>query len=125
MRPSIVAALVIGLLLFAPTTSLLAQQRATTDQGELIQTLLNRIEQLERRVSELESSRPALRPPQPEQAVLTPDMIHAESAQTAEGPNLKIAGFSDINFGGSDQPDSKSGFTEGQFILHLNSNLSP
>ena len=54
------------------------------------------------------------------------DMTHTVVEPAPEaGPNLKIAGFSDFNFSGSDQPGTKSGFTEGQFILHLNSNLSP
>jgi hypothetical protein len=39
-------------------------------------------------------------------------------------PSLKIAGFSDFNFAGTDQHGTKSGFNEGQFVLHLNSNLS-
>lgn len=39
-------------------------------------------------------------------------------------PSLKIAGFSDFNFAATDQKGTKSGFNEGQFVLHLNSNLS-
>jgi hypothetical protein len=46
----------------------------------------------------------------------------AEGAETY--PALKVAGFSDINFSGTDQRGARSGFTEGQFILHLNSALS-
>jgi hypothetical protein len=51
------------------------------------------------------------------------------AATTPEGvaptyPSLKVAGFSDFDFGASNQPGTKSGFNEGQFILHLNSNLA-
>jgi hypothetical protein len=40
-------------------------------------------------------------------------------------PNTTLSGFSDFTFGGGDQPGTKTGFSEGQFILHFNSNLSP
>ena len=39
-------------------------------------------------------------------------------------PSLKLAGFSDFNFGATDQRGSRSGFTEGQFALHMSSALS-
>jgi hypothetical protein len=42
-----------------------------------------------------------------------------------EYPSLKLTGFSDVNFSATDQPDVRSGFTEGQFALHLTSALSP
>jgi len=51
-------------------------------------------------------------------------MPHPESQNQSGVPNLKIAGFSDFNFSASDLPGSKSGFSEGQFILHMNSRLS-
>jgi hypothetical protein len=111
-----------------------AQQQQAPSQTELIQTLLNRIDQLERRVSELEGTKTAATAaaapsapirPQPIAQTAPGEMIHGEPQTTGDTPNLKIAGFSDFNFSGSDQPGSKSGFNEGQFILHLNSNLSP
>jgi len=100
-----------------------AQQPNTTAQDERVQTLLNRIDQLERRVADLE---PAKAPAavKPAAAMAGMEMPHPESQNQPSGPNLKIAGFSDFNFSASDVPGSKSGFNEGQFILHLNSNLS-
>src|SRR5438094_2355416 len=114
-------------LLFVPAHQLFAQQQRTT-QTETIETLLARIERLERRVAELEGSRvqaePAAQRAEPVQAPT--EALHPEVVQPAsEGPSLKIAGFSDFNFSGSDQKGTKSGFTEGQFVLHLNSNLTP
>src|SRR3989454_2060678 len=114
-------------LLFLPAHEVSAQQQRTT-QTETIETLLARIERLERRLAELEGSRvqaePAAQRAEPAQApaqVLHPEVVVPAAS---EGPSLKIAGFSDFNFSGSDQKGTKSGFTEGQFVLHLNSNLT-
>ena len=121
-----VAAVLSAVLISIQPLRLLAQQRTPASQEELIQMLLQRIDQLEKRVSELEGvqSKPAAAPPvaqhSMDDAARSPEVLQS----APEGPNLKIAGFSDLNFGASDQPGSKSGFTEGQFILHLNSNLS-
>jgi hypothetical protein len=135
MRPFIVT--FTALWLFAAAPLLRAQQRnAATSDAELIQSLLNRIDQLEKRVADLEGSRtqpaaqnqPPTTPPapSPSQPVTQAEMTHAVVEPAPEaGPNLKIAGFGDFDFSGSDQPGTKSGFSEGQFILHLNSNLSP
>ncbi len=132
MKPLIVAVAVAVVLFFAGTPRLTAQQRNPANQAsqaEIIQTLLTRIDQLERRVSELEASRPQTpAPPRQQPAQIEPvvDVGHLESTPVAvpDFPNLKIAGFSDFNFSGSDLKGNKSGFTEGQFILHLNSNLT-
>src|SRR5436309_3568860 len=125
MKPLIMALLIVAVLLLASPRSLSAQAQSPANQAEIIQTLLNRIDQLEKRVSQLEGSKePAAAAAQ--QAAAPPEMNHGEAIPTtADSPNLKIAGFSDFNFSGSDQPGTKSGFSEGQFILHLNSNLSP
>lgn len=40
-------------------------------------------------------------------------------------PNLKLRGFSDINFSATDQPSDTRGFSEGQFVVHFSSALSP
>jgi len=128
MKPFIVATAVFAILFFTAEPRLSAQQANQVNQAQLIQTLMTRIEQLEKRVSELEASKPTpvAATPQPQQAIEPSDLIHSESAQPSpEAPNLKIAGFSDFNFGASDAAGTRSGFTEGQFILHLNSNLSP
>src|SRR5207244_6573369 len=42
-----------------------------------------------------------------------------------EYPSLELRGFSDIDFSGSDQKGTHSGFSEGQFTLHLVSALAP
>jgi hypothetical protein len=135
MRPFIVT--FTALWLFAAAPLLPAQQRnAASSDAELIQSLLTRIEQLEKRVADLEGpkAQPTAQAQAPATAAASPasqpvtqaEMTHAVVEPAPEaGPNLKIAGFSDFNFSGSDQPGTKSGFTEGQFILHLNSNLSP
>jgi hypothetical protein len=46
-------------------------------------------------------------------------------AQEPAYPSLKITGFTDFNFSATDKPGSKSGFSEGQFVLHFASALSP
>ncbi len=56
------------------------------------------------------------------------DEAAAEETEMPEQtyPNLKIGGFTDINFGVSDSPGqlSNGGFSEGQFVLHFTSELS-
>src|SRR5438045_2689355 len=112
MKSSIVIVTVSAVLLFAQPSRLSAQQRNPVNQAELIQTLLTRIDQLEKRVSELEGSKPqAAAPARAEEPHAPADLTHSEGTQPAtDAPNLHIAGFSDINFSGSDQPGSKSGF---------------
>ena len=113
-------------LSFLLTSTALAQSGNVPDQAQLIQNLMSRIDQLERRVAELEGARA-----QATAAALAP-VTAADPMQmgtpvdgTDSRPSLHIAGFTDINFAATDQPGGHSGFTEGQFILHLNSNLSP
>jgi hypothetical protein len=109
-------------------------------QAELIRALLTRIDQLEQRMAQMEKAHAKETPepreepetkPEPARAGAHP--AHAEHGigpQTAPDevlshPTLKIAGFSDLNFVTTDQRGTKSGFTEGQFILHLSSTLAP
>jgi hypothetical protein len=138
MKPmkALIAATAVSAVMFVGAEPRLSAQQANqgnqgnpANQAQLIQTLLTRIEQLEKRVSELEASKPAAAAaatPAPKPAIDASDLIHGETMPAStEGPNLKIAGFSDFNFGASDATGTHSGFTEGQFILHLNSNLSP
>jgi hypothetical protein len=40
-------------------------------------------------------------------------------------PTLKIAGFGDVNFSGTDKPEGPRGFNLGQLALHMASELSP
>src|SRR5439155_3130255 len=47
------------------------------------------------------------------------------AAALPQSPSLELRGFSDIDFSGSDQKGTHSGFSEGQFTLHLVSALAP
>jgi len=114
-------------VIFVWSVPLSAQQTVPANQAELIQTLMNRVEQLEKRVAELEGSKtpPAL--PHDVQEALVGAVPPAQAITNAnvEGPSLKLNGFGDVNFAATDQPGAHSGFNEGQFILHVHSNLSP
>ena len=57
----------------------------------------------------------------------TPVMEHDQPAQSPvkEYPSLKIAGFGDLNFATTKNPEGAKGFTLGQFVLHMTSELSP
>jgi hypothetical protein len=110
-----------------------AQTTPPGTQDEVIRELLSRIDKLESRVAELESQAPGRTAPptaaaEPRQAPMTD---HSQMPETASGPDvqptypsLKIAGFSDVNFAATDQRGTRSGFNEGQFILHMSSALS-
>ena len=140
----------LALFLLAPVCAQ-AQAQATPspDQAELIKTLLVRIEQLEKRaadvdrleqrVGELEAARGLVAsqpsaPPAAAQAPSEPSALaaaqehagpHAGGNQTEHRfPSLQLRGFSDVDFSATDEPNSKSGFTLGQFILHVTSPLS-
>ena len=131
-------------LLFAPAV-VSAQPASTSDSADLVRALLNRVEQLEKRVAELEgrsgtpapSGQPAVAAAAP--AITAPETAAAHPNQIAEGPQVHmghgrtsemnvpsthIAGFSDIDFAATNKPGSHSGFNEGQFVLHMNSALS-
>jgi hypothetical protein len=43
----------------------------------------------------------------------------------AEYPLFRLAGFADVDFSAQDKSEGARGFTEGQFVLHLASALSP
>jgi hypothetical protein len=114
-------------------------QAVQSDQTELIRVLRSRIDQLEQRMAQMEkamaiSSSAFQASPEAKLVPANPmaHMGHAEHVTGTDGvsgeanyPSLKIAGFSDLNFSATNQPGVKSGFNEGQFILHLNSNLAP
>ncbi len=128
---------VITLTLIAPFLG--RAEQAAPGQAELIQTLLARIDRLEKRVNELESKngvapaaeiRPLAATAVPVTHAATTEMGHDHEAMlgpaTLAGgtPNLRLAGFSDFNFSSTDQHGTKSGFSEGQFILHMSSALT-
>src|SRR5580704_2193621 len=113
---------VIAISLVAPLA--FCAQSSTPSQADLIQALLTRIDKLEKRVAELETKSGAAAQPVVHDAA-THDHDHeaAPSGQSST-PSLRLAGFSDFNFAATDQHGAKSGFNEGQFILHLSSALS-
>ncbi|HEY2012323.1 MAG TPA: hypothetical protein VGH38_02430, partial [Bryobacteraceae bacterium] len=128
-----------GRTLLLCTLSLLSSaawaQSNNSGQTELIQQLLQRIDQLERRVTELEAAKPGAGLAAPNVVTQAAPAVHASPVPgehdhgtavepQATYPSLKIAGFSDMDFSASDQKGTHSGFSEGQFILHLSSALS-
>jgi len=101
---------------------------------------LARIDKLERRVAELENNSQDtanvagtdLATQAAGSTVLPTEHIHREPQGQSERaelqptyPSLNIAGFTDFNFKATDQRGAKSGFDEGQFVLHFSSALSP
>jgi hypothetical protein len=120
-------------------------QTTDTTTHELIQSLLTRIDTLEKRVAELEHERSAAvpHPALPAPAAAAGEATHAQHERALiEGaqpsyPSLKLSGFSDFDFSGTDLHTPaggfsqqtllrpQSGFEEGQFILHFSSALSP
>jgi hypothetical protein len=136
-------------MLWLATAGLLAQSESASPEPEpTVQTLLARIQQLEKRMSEYEDherkeatlngnsalpfqGKPAqgceMKDMEPQ-----PQMAHAQPAPTSREvreaqthyPFLQIHGFGDVNFSATDQPGSVSGFNLGQFVLHFASPLS-
>jgi hypothetical protein len=114
-------------LLLSPVLS--AQAPDPVNQAELIQQLLQRIDRLEKRVTELEGSRPEQPAPAPATAAIAAPAaqghVHGTTMEPAISyPSLKLSGFGDLNYSASSQPGTHSNFNEGQFILHLTSALS-
>lgn len=136
--------IVVGLSLLLPPVVVGAQSAGSDDSAEMIRALLARVEHLEKRVAELEGrstsdSAPA-RPSQPTAApVVEPAAPEATTVQVVAEPRghgmhmgtpemgmpaTHLAGFSDFDFAATDQHGAHSGFSEAQFVLHLNSALS-
>jgi len=149
------------LLLFSLTTSgLLAQsssqpqlppsQSAAAASEPSVESLLERIQQLENRITQLEERdrqkeaalAPAPAPPSPAEAPApaaatapapTPGSAamrdeHASMSEIRDTerrfPSLQIRGFGDVDFSATDEKGSVSGFKMGQLVLHLASPLS-
>src|SRR6266699_2460168 len=137
----------LSLLVFSLATSgLLAQSTPQIQKPEpSVQSLLERIQRLEKRIGELEDhqrtqaavgaeiSGPAVvesgntqsgtvpeQPPAHQHAPSTPAVREAERHY----PSLQIRGFGDVDFSATDQKGSVSGFNLGQFVLHFASPLS-
>src|SRR5438309_9861010 len=134
----------VGLMIFASGA---ARAQTATDQTEQIRILLERVQQLEKRVGELETKTvaaavptaeaaapvPAAPKPEMAEAAPAPAPMHqheqAESQATtrqleARYPSLQIRGFGEVNFSATDQRGAISGFNLGQLDLHLASALS-
>jgi hypothetical protein len=47
------------------------------------------------------------------------------AADPREYPRLRLSGFGDVTFSSTRRPEGPRGFTEGQFVLHMASELSP
>jgi hypothetical protein len=141
--------IVFGVVLLAGVAAL-AQSSPPVDQAEQVRVLLERIQQLERRVTELEARQtpqagaisaanepsPQLRAQQAAQAAAAtgpgqaPHQHDVQEQQTAtvqqmetHFPSLQIRGFGDVDFSTTDQKGT-SGFNLGQLDLHLASALS-
>src|SRR5947207_11985292 len=135
------------LLVFSLATSgLLAQSTPQIQEPEpSVQSLLERIQRLEKRIGELEdhqrtqaavgaeSSGPAVvesgntqsgtvpeQPPEHQHAPSTTAVREAERHY----PSLQIRGFGDVDFSATAQKGSVSGFNHGEFVPHFASSLS-
>jgi len=135
------------MLLLGISATVRAEATKSADQAKLIEQLLARIDRLEKRVAVLEGNptdsadaglvgSPAAEEPKIEPARETRPAIHQEHVQQPHGqalsgetqpqyPLFHLAGFSDFNFSATDRSGSRSGFNEGQFVLHMVSALSP
>jgi hypothetical protein len=138
-------ALLVFLAALATSTPLRAQQSGTPDSDkQTIQMLLQRIERLEARVSQLESTRmsspqlvaasvPAAQvaAQQTSSNAAEPDTHQEQETERLEPERmdmsktlLRMRGFGDIAFHGSDQAGSNSTFTLGQLNLFVTSDIS-
>lgn len=137
--------LLVILLSFLAAGSAWGRGSPPDDQQEQVKALLDRVEQLEKRLAELEAKQrvspaPILTaaegtPAQKSEALGTTtstaqahDHMAQEQtvAQQAEVhyPSLQIRGFADMDFSATDQKGATSGFKLGQLDLHLASSLS-
>jgi hypothetical protein len=105
------------LLLLAWTGNASAQNNIPADQVQLVQALLARVDQLEKRVAELESGKAlpavAAAPPAGEPMQMGP-LTNPSVSQ----PSLNLAGFSDFTFAATDQKGIQAAFSEGHHSSH-------
>ena len=140
---------VLVMMLFAARAAW-AQSSAPLDQAEQVRILLERVQQLEKRVAELETKTAAVpaplqsaanvpAAPKPELAQVAPPprpgQVHQHEGRDEQAevrqmethyPSLQIRGFGDVDFSATDQrgTNSNSGFNLGQLDLLLASPLS-
>jgi hypothetical protein len=136
------------MMFFATTPAWAQSPPPPPDQAEQIRVLLERVQQLEKRVAELETKPaaaaggsltaanvPAVAKTEiaPTTAAPGPGLGHQNEMaepQVAAGqlevhyPSLQIRGFGDVDFSATDQKGTNSGFNLGQLDLHLASALS-
>jgi hypothetical protein len=117
-----------------------------TDQAEVIKTLLERIDKLEKRVNDLEGKLACPSAPceaegqaapkaEPRATTIaaaqTPALLPTQEQHAAPlgeqqptFPSMQIRGFGDVDFAATNQRGTFSGFDLGQFVLHISSPLS-
>src|SRR5437867_2520325 len=124
------------------------QTPSTDDQEQEIREMRARIEKLEKLVEELQKEReannvapqareasdsvqasatPSPRQPEPRGSVAmdhSGDQVETTNEPGRKFPALHFRGFGDVDFSGTDEKGTKSGFNMGQFILHMSSPLS-
>jgi hypothetical protein len=139
--------LLVLFLLWLASPALLAQSASQTSESEpTIQSLLDRIQQMEKRISELEeherreiaaqTGNPVL-PAPADQKTTQATASHSQALHSEHGtsptevreaeihyPSLQIRGFGDVDFQSTDQKKSISGFSLGQLDLHFASPLA-
>jgi hypothetical protein len=129
-----------------------AQSAPPADQAEQVRILMEKVQQLEKRVAELETkqtmspspvltaantslAQPAAVQPGAAQPVtqaaaqehqhdMAMEKSEAQQQVEAHFPSLQIRGFGDVDFSATDQKGTNSGFNLGQLDLHLASPLS-
>ncbi len=134
-------AIAVSLIVFSAQGAA-AQQPSSTDpnsEQDTIKMLLQRIDQLETRVKDLQAKQGVAAQPVPPQPVPaqpaqqsqdamqnTPSEMPVgnESIRLGSGPSLKIRGFSDVFWSDSDQKGVTSSFALGQLDLFITSSLS-
>ncbi len=122
------------------------QSPPAPDQADQIRALIEQVQQLQRRVTELEAKVSAspipvryadnvsVEPkPIPQEAPAAAVQAHQHEGAEAQAavhqiethfPSLEVRGFGDVDFSATDQKGTKSGFNLGQLDLHLASPLS-
>jgi hypothetical protein len=123
-----------------------AARGQNSDEAGQIKVLLERIDQLENRVSQLEAKLVLTSNPpvsaatplsaeksEPQHIAALPGQGHEHEMQEQQGtilqtethyPSLQIRGFGDVDFSATDRKGTNSGFNLGQLDLHLASPLS-
>jgi hypothetical protein len=144
-QPRCLKALFALWLIFCSGRLVAAQQNPPSPsdaEQETIKNLLQRIDQLESRVKDLEAKQGIVSAPAtlavaaptpqpgvshpPEAMESAPPIVNpvSESTQGMAGPFLKIRGFSDVTWSDSDQKGTTNSFALGQMDLFVTSTLS-